>query len=188
MNNLKVTKLPITKAPDSEPMMIVNDLAKIYHDEIRKNSERIGVPRGYRNLLKILTRHNGISQYELASYARLRPPTVSLTLKKMEQDGYIVREVSEKDMRVYHIFLTEKGITEHIKNIERLDYLDIISTKGFSSEEKEQLMSLLLRLRDNLCSEFGCVARPEEELPIEDEGAKLQSIKKQSVKRREKAK
>lgn len=152
---MKIDNLPKMKPHDSEPMMIVRDLDKIYHDKLRKNSENVGIPSGYRYLLMMLYSHNGCTQYELAKLSRLKPPTVSLTLKKMEDDGYIVRESSEKDMRVTNVFLTEAGAKVHLVNIQMLDHLDEVAVKGFSDDEKETLLSLLKRLRSNLCEEFG---------------------------------
>lgn len=154
------TELPKMKPRDSEPMMIVNELSKIFCDETRKTMEELGVPSGYKNILFHLHYANGASQLELARLTRLKPPTVSLTLKKMEEDGYITRQVSKHDMRVYNVYLTTKGANVHIKNRERIDAIDELIMKDITEEEKQQLLSLLIKMRNNICEATGRVPSP----------------------------
>ena len=149
------TELPKMKPRDSEPMMIVNELSKIFGDETRKTMEELGVPSGYKNILFHLHHANGASQLELARLTRLKPPTISLTLKKMEEDGYITRQVSKSDMRVYNVYLTTKGANVHIKNRERIDAIDELIMKEITDEEKQQLISLLIKMRNNICEATG---------------------------------
>ena len=132
------TELPKMKPKDSEPMMIVNELSKIFCDETRKTMEELGVPSGYKNILFHLHHANGASQLELARLTRLKPPTISLTLKKMEEDGYIIRQVSKDDMRVYNVYLTTKGANVHIKNRERIDAIDELIMKNITEDKITQ--------------------------------------------------
>ena len=155
---MKAIELPKLKPRDSEPMMIVNELSKIFCDETRKTMEELGVPSGYKNILFHLHHANGASQLELAKRTRLKPPTISLTLKKMEEDGYIVREASKEDLRVCNGYLTTKRANVQIKNREKIDSIDEMIMKGISEEEKELLMTLLKKMRDNICEATGISA------------------------------
>ena len=152
---MKANELPPMKPRDSEPMMIINELSKIFGDEMRKTMEDLGVPSGYKNILFHLHHANGASQLELARRTRLKPPTISLTLKKMEDDGYIIRETSKDDLRVCNVFLTPKGANVHIKNSEKIDAIDNMIMNGISNEEKAVLMRLLKKMRDNICEATG---------------------------------
>lgn len=152
---MTIYQLPHMKKKDSEPMMVINDLSKIFCDETRKTMEELGVPSGYKKILFHLHNMNGASQLDLAKVTRLRPPTISLTLKKMEEEGYIERRVSENDLRVVNVFLTEKGANVHIKNRERIYALDDIVMKGITNEEKKILLELLIKMRANICEATG---------------------------------
>lgn len=76
--------------------------------------------------------------------------TVAVSLKKLEKGGYIEREVDENDNRYNHIRVTEKG-TRVIKQsicIFRRTEAELLD--GFSDEEKEQVLSYLSRIHQNI--------------------------------------
>ena len=77
---------------------------------MRIECEKAGIPRSYHSILMHLTKNDGLSQLDIANLTNLAPPTVSVTLQKMEADGLIVRKNDEKDLRQLRIFITEKGI------------------------------------------------------------------------------
>lgn len=147
--------LPKPKPRDSEPMMVIHELAKIVKNEMRKTLEDASIPISYRALLFELARSNGISQLELAKRARLKPPTVSITVRKMEEDGYIKRVPSSTDLRVMHIYLTEKGADIHRINSVKIDNLEKALMKGISEEDKQYVLDILIKMRDNICNELG---------------------------------
>lgn len=144
--------------PDSEPMMLVNDLSKIFRNEMHEAAESSGVPAGYRSLLHALRKTDGCSQLELCRATRLKAPTVSITLRKMERDGYVTREEDEKDARAMKVHITEKGLAAEDHNLQKLEEIDTIVSGCLSPEEKKQLLELLIRVRKTLCEELGVEA------------------------------
>lgn len=151
------------KAPPREIMFLVNHLSRIFHREMRKVCEENGVPMGYRSLLFHLAHHDGCSQRELAQKAGLQPSTVSITLDKMERDGYILREKSADDQRAIKLHLTEKGKNIDRLNRERIAVLDECFSSTVTLEEKELLISLLEKVikgyyeKEGQQAPFGCV-------------------------------
>lgn len=81
---------------------------------------------------------------------KISKATISELLLNMEQKGYIERITYEKDARYKKIVLTELGLKKQtIVN----DELGIIQDKmliDFTKEEKEQLLSFLLRMESKL--------------------------------------
>lgn len=142
-------------APDSEPMMIVNDIAKIVRAEMRRTAEEAGIPNSYRGILRQLAVADGSSQYDISKATRLKPPTVSITVRKMEASGFVRREIDEADQRVTRVFLTEKGNTFEQRNRDRISKIDELVQSSFTPEERETLMRLLLQMRTNLCEGLG---------------------------------
>lgn len=135
-------------------MMRIHDAAKLYHDRMRRFSEQDGLPSSYRMLIFHLARMEpGVTQLDLVKATHLKPPTVSVTLGKMERDGLVLRKSNEIDLRETLVYLTEKGkaIDERIKVIHREG--DDIALGGLSGDEIETLSTLLNKVIDNLLAD-----------------------------------
>ena len=135
-------------------MMRIHDAAKLYHDRMRRLSEQDGLPSSYRMLIFHLARMQpGVTQLDLVKAAHLKPPTVSVTLQKMERDGLVVRRNNESDLRQTLVYLTEKGkeIDERIRIIHNEG--DAAALNGLTDDEIATLSELLNRVIDNLLPE-----------------------------------
>ena len=137
------------------PMMRVLHLSKLFRNQLRRASEEEGVPGSYRSILIELSQSEKLTQYELAKRTHLTPPTVSVTLQKMEHDGYITRTPDEKDLRQMQVSLTPKGIEAELSNRSRANALEQEILDGFSDEDLEKLALLLTRMENNLHDAVG---------------------------------
>ncbi len=52
---------------------------------------------------------DGLSQREIAEKLHIKPPTVNVTVQRLEKAGFLYREADEKDQRISRIYMTEKG-------------------------------------------------------------------------------
>ena len=130
------------------PMMLINEISKLFRNRIRDEN----MQNSYRMLLFHLAIRGGRTQLELANITHLKPPTISVTLQKMEADGYVRRVTNERDMRQTLVYLTDKG-DEYNQSIRgKIDVLDRQISVGFSEDELQVLMSMLVRMRDNIRS------------------------------------
>jgi len=132
-------------------MMRIHDAAKLYHERMRRHSEHDGLPSSYRMLIFHLARMEpGVTQLDLVKVTHLKPPTVSVTLQKMERDGIVVRKDNQHDLRETLVYLTGKGkaIDERIKIMHMEG--DEAALDGLSTEEIGTLSDLLNRVIDNL--------------------------------------
>ena len=78
------------------------------------------------------------------------PPSITSMIKKMEQEGYIIRKADEQDQRVMRLTLAQKGkdcIDYVIKTAEKLEE---IVFEGMTAEEKMLFRRLLLQILENL--------------------------------------
>ena len=146
-------KLSLPRHPT--PMMRVLHLSKLFRHQLRRASEEEGVPGSYRSILLEISHMEKLTQYELAKRTHLTPPTVSVTLQKMEHDGYITRTPDEKDLRQMQVSLTPKGIEAELANRARANALEQKILDGFSQEDLETLAALLTRMEDNLHDAVG---------------------------------
>ena len=137
-------------------MMYINDISKMFFDRMRTHSDEIGIPSGYRRIMIDLSHHDGSTQLELARLSHVTPPTVSVTLQKMEHDGLIRRETDPDDQRQVRVFLTEKGHEIERSTIETARKTEELSLSCLTDGEKETLRALLVRVYNNISESCGC--------------------------------
>lgn len=146
--------LPRRRMPPAQktPMMVINEVSKLFRDTMRENADP-NVQGSYRSLLFHLAHEDGRTQLELAKLTHLKPPTVSITIRKMESDGYVTRVTDENDMRQVRVYLTEKG-RNHDKMVqEHINSIDQKVMKDITPEEAKTVIRILERMRDNLMGE-----------------------------------
>ena len=132
------------------PMMLINDISRMFGAQMRRCADELGIPSGYRHMLIYLAHHDGVSQLELAKFSHLTPPTVSVTLQKMERDGFIERRADSSDQRQMLVYITEKGKSLEIQSKMKADETEILALKDFGDEEKEALSEYLRRIYDSM--------------------------------------
>ncbi len=142
------------------PMMQIIHLSKLFRDQLRRASEEAGIPGGYRAILMELSHSESATQYELARRTHLTAPTVSVTLQKMEHDGYITRTPDENDLRQMRVALTDKGKAAEADNRSRADALELLLLDGLTPEQQQLLHDLLTHMETNLHRTVGFCAAP----------------------------
>ena len=136
------------------PPMLVNEISRLFFAKLKTSAPGCEITQeSARLIMRTLRRYNGVSQLRLAELTHLKTPTVSVTLKRMEEIGLVRRETDAMDLRVTHVYLTELG-EEHNRRVhETLHAIDAQMMQNFSPEETEVLRKLLERMRDNILSE-----------------------------------
>lgn len=124
---------------------------------------KLGIHPGQLPVLKIVSEQEGISLRELASLLHIKPPTVTVTVQRLEKAGMVRRETDLSDQRINRIYLTEKGAAMKKEMIRLLDENEKILTKGFSKEEIRTLQSFFAKMTENLI-QAGADAEEEKQL------------------------
>ena len=133
------------------PTMLIFDVDKLFHDAITGVEK--DMQNSCRSIVYYLSVEDGVSQLRLSQLTHLKPPTISITLRAMEADGYVERRVDEKDKRQVNVYLTAKGKRHDEKMRNCVNEFEKKAMEGFTEEEKQTLTSLLTRMKDNLCGE-----------------------------------
>ena len=139
--------------------LLINEISKLFLDKMRKNSEELGFKSGYRQILRFLSHEDGVTQVDIARNSHFTAPTVSVTLKKMEDEGLISRKTDKNDTRRTRVFITEKGREWESHLHEKVMDCEEMLVRGFSEEETEEFLRLLKKARENILSETA----PEED-------------------------
>jgi DNA-binding MarR family transcriptional regulator len=110
-------------------------------------------PRTQGMILKILSKHGGMPQKDLAACLQVSEPSVSQLITKMAAGGYIQRGENDKDKRLSLIETTPEGKTAALKLQESSEAGLNALFSSLSDEEKEQFSILLSKVISDLDNE-----------------------------------
>ena len=133
------------------PMMLVNELSRLLWKKIHENGMSHPISQKSGQLILIeLAKRDGRTQLDLANATHLKAPTISVSLQKLEREGYVTRRPDEYDLRATRVFLTEKGreLDDTLRRQIRTE--EALATSCLTEEEKETLVRLLLKVKENL--------------------------------------
>jgi Transcriptional regulators len=154
--NLKINGKGPENGPDRKdyreaPMILVNEVSHLMWENIRRQGLEHPVSQKSGQMIMMeLAKRDGRTQLDLANATHLKAPTISVSLQKLEKEGYVRRQPDEYDLRATRVFLTDKGreIDEHIRRVIREE--ENRASAGMTAEESETLIRLLLKLKANL--------------------------------------
>ncbi len=119
---------------------------KVLHEQLR-DTDFFG---GEARLLMLLSEQENVSQKELAKKMGTSPASVGVSIKKIEEKGFVLRENDENDSRANKITLTQKG-DDGVENLHKIfQALDKATFVNFSEDEMETLEKLMDKLQNNL--------------------------------------
>ena len=97
---------------------------------------------------------DGLTPTALSHFQQVSKNTVSALLRGLEEQGYIVRELDPKDLRIFRIHLSETGrqliLETAPKRIQGFNQM----LSHLSADEVSQLTILLKKLHDSLEDQF----------------------------------
>ena len=99
--------------------------------------------------------NEGITSSKLASSCGVSLPTMSVSIKRMEKAGFILKKPDEKDARIMHLYPTNKAkaVPKNIKA--KMDELEAVITKGMDRDTALKFAHYLQTAIDNLLEECG---------------------------------
>lgn len=120
--------------------------AQVY---IANEMKAYGIGSGQFIFLSCLYEKEGISQEELSHLLMIDKGTTARAIQKLEQLGYVTREVNPDDRRGYQLFVTDKAIQLKpiLYNILR-SWTDRL-VESLSEEEEDMIYSILEKMVTN---------------------------------------
>jgi DNA-binding MarR family transcriptional regulator len=92
-------------------------------------------------VLGALYRNGELTLGELAAHERVQPPSMTRTVKCLEEEGYVVRRPHETDGRQVLVTLTEKGRTTLLADRVRRDEWLATCLRELTADERAALRS-----------------------------------------------
>ena len=125
-------------------------LHRAYHHEHAHHHNHY---REQSHLLILIAENDGIMQRDLAEKMDVRPSSMTEMITKMENAGFITRQKDEKDQRIMHIFLTEKGKS----SVEDSQKNDVMLTASLFQGLTDEEITEMLRLTEKLSAHLNTV-------------------------------
>lgn len=128
--------------------MLINEISRISRNEAREVGDSIKLMPSARSILFFLCHEDGLNQLDLSKLTHLKPPTISVTLAKLEEEGYVERRQYENDRRQTRVFVTNKGRAFDNRVREVYDYQDKVISERLSGDESSELKRLLIKVME----------------------------------------
>ena len=118
----------------------------------RLSDKKIVSSHGF--ILYLLSVNGSMTMGEIAQSINRDRSTTTVLVRRLKEDGFVKEEVSKKDGRAKNISLTAKGKKMNSLTATISSELLSVCYKNFSQNEKEQLLSLLLKFNENIEGEL----------------------------------
>lgn len=125
-------------------------LSKLLRQSFNETVAEQGLFSGQQDIVLALVENEGITLSELAKLLDVSSATASVSIKRMEKAGFIIKKADKKDARITRLYPTEKAkqAPENIKN--KMDSLESILKKNMTEKQAQQLSDLLELAIQNL--------------------------------------
>ncbi len=124
----------------------INYLSHLNREHFRLTLRQNGLYPGQEEILLLIISENGIKPNEIAKMLSTSLAIISVSLKRLEKAGFIIKKPDKKDKRSISIFPSEKA-ENALENAHReLMKFEGETLKGLTEEELSKLRSIL----DNL--------------------------------------
>ena len=140
----------IDKDEENESLLI-HDIARLFKRNFDRRVKAIGLTRAQWLTISTLRRNPGISQSELAEKLDIEPISAARTIDRLEKSGWIERRPDSDDRRVNRLSLTERVQDVVVRMRALAIECRLEAADGLSQEEHQQLVTLLKKIKTNLC-------------------------------------
>jgi len=111
---------------------------------------RLGITVDQWVLLKIIDEAGDLSQKDLAAKSSRDPASITRTLDILQNKELILRDSVYGNRRAYHVKLSPYGKEFVDENMKIVNMLRAKSIEGFSNKETNELLSMLIRIQENM--------------------------------------
>lgn len=114
------------------------------HKHINHQMEDLKIGFGQHQYLLALYHNNGASQEELSKKLGIDKGTTARAVKKLIDNGYVIREIDENDKRAFKLFITEKAESYKLKFFKIADEWETTLLEGISEEHRQIIKSAMM--------------------------------------------
>ena len=142
----------MNQSPDNTLFYMLHDVTRQIRKHFDRRATRLELTRAQWRALKVTSRHEGLSQSELAEHLDMEAIPVGRVIDRLEKTGFVERRADPADRRRWRLYLTPKahaivGEMEVIADELRDDAL-----RGIERTDLDNLMGVLNQIKENLAT------------------------------------
>lgn len=118
-------------------------LSKLIRREFNKAAAQQGLFSGQQDIVREIVDNEGITIGELANRLGVSSATASVSVKRMEKAGFIIKKEDERDTRIIRLYPTEKAKEAPEKIQNHMEDLEKRLTDNMTEPEVQELYRLL---------------------------------------------
>lgn len=134
---------------------------RVHHRTMHRYFQSVGMFNGHPHMLFHIAHTPGIPQKELAERLEISPPSVAISIRRLETAGLVERRRDSRDGRVIRLFLTPEGEKMDAACARGRSFLMDTMYEGLSPKEQRELYRLLGKMIENL--QVACEQLPPQE-------------------------
>lgn len=127
----------------------VNQLARSFTKKLNEKISPLGLYSSQWGIVVYLHKKKQCTQIELSKYLGVEAPTITRTLRRMEEMGFVFR-TEGKNKREKNIELTEKAKEQFYKWYEAAKSIEVEAMNNISDDELEIFNKVLEKMMLNL--------------------------------------
>ncbi len=136
---------------------LVQDVARLLKRHFERRARQSGLPitRRQATVIIYISRHEGVSQAEVATWLNIEPIALVRMLDKLCEEGLVERRAHPTDRRVRTLWLTDAAqpVLERILEINQAIRAEAFV--GLPDTARDPLIEALVLIKDNLASVVG---------------------------------
>lgn len=109
----------------------------------------LDIKNGQYDFFLVISLNEGISQKQLSEHLHIGKSTTAKAVKNLVSKGYVTKLKDEKDGRVDHLFLTDKGRKETPFVEAIFEENQRVAARGLTETERGQLLFLMNKVLNN---------------------------------------
>lgn len=145
---------------------LIMEMSKRYAGKCFHQVMELGIYPGQVPVLRLLAQKDGYNQREIAQHLHIKPPTVNVTIQRLEKSGIVFRKQDENDQRVTRIYLTDNGRRLINQAMEKISANEQLIFGNFSETE----ICLMRRFFRQIIENIDAIPGPSGEECMRKEG------------------
>lgn len=141
--------------PPSGLGFLISDVARLIRRNFNRKVQHLGLTQAQWQVLAHLSRNEGMRQIQLAETLEMQPISVARIIDRMAAAGWVERRPDPSDRRAFNLYLTPRAAPILEDMWQQGAEIRTQALAGLLPEQREQLMDILLHMRENLSQESG---------------------------------
>ena len=136
---------------EAQPLLSgLQNAARTVRTHVAKRLLSTGLYAGQEGVMELLSTAESRTLGEISKALGVKPPTVTRTINRLQEQGFVERQESQIDARQVHVRLTESGKSVLENMHAAVAQAEEQAFGGLKKKERKQLAKILAKIEDNL--------------------------------------